>query len=302
MYDIIGDVHGYAHRLENLLKKLGYHKKNGVWRHSERILISVGDLVDRGPEQRETVNIIRNMQEAGHALAIMGNHEYNAVGWVMQDQQGNYLRPHTDRNRSQHEAFLQACEGHSDWYKSTIEWFKSLPIYLDLPELRVVHACWHEPSKQILDQHTDASGALLEKAWALSGDKQHPLFDALEVLSKGWEVDLPAGYSFTDQDGHERFKIRTKWWREDARSYRALAIGVDDMNDLPTAEMDVSKLPGYDNKKPLFLGHYWMRGTPHLQSRHIACVDWTVVEPNGLMAAYRFDGEQQLCDSKFVAV
>ncbi len=74
------------------------------------------------------------------------------------------------------------------------------------------------------------------------------------------------------------------------------------MSDLPKTEIDGDALPGYDNKKPLFLGHYWMRGTPHLQSRHIACVDWTVVEPSGLMAAYRFDGEQQLCDSKFVAV
>ncbi|HLV49285.1 MAG TPA: metallophosphoesterase [Aliidiomarina sp.] len=302
MYDIIGDVHGYASRLEALLKELGYNKQQGVWRHSERILISVGDLVDRGPEQRETVNIIRNMQEAGQALAIMGNHEYNAVGWVMKDVQGNYLRPHTDRNRSQHEAFLQACEGHKNWYKSTIEWFKSLPVYLDLPDLRVVHACWHGPSKEILDQHTDSSGALLEEAWPLSGDKRNPLHQALEILSKGWEVDLPEGYSFFDKDSHERFKIRTQWWREDGRTYRDLAIGVDDMSRLPTTEIDGAALPGYDNEKPLFLGHYWMRGKPHLQSRYIACVDWTVVEPGGLMAAYRFDGEQQLCDSKFVAV
>src|SRR5690554_7046201 len=76
MYDIIGDVHGHADQLEALLKKLGYNYKNGAYSHSERKLISVGDLCDRGPAQRRTIDIIRAMHEADQAHVIMGNHEF----------------------------------------------------------------------------------------------------------------------------------------------------------------------------------------------------------------------------------
>jgi len=113
---------------------------------------------------------------------------------------------------------------------------------------------------------------------------------------------LPKGYYFADQDGHKRYRIRTKWWSEAGRSYQELAVGAGPKENLPTMPIPGGALPGYDNKKPLFLGHYWMRGTPELLTPYIACVDWTVVEPTGLMAAYRYDGEQPLCASKFVAV
>ncbi|MFZ7114738.1 MAG: phosphoesterase, partial [Bacteroidota bacterium] len=36
MYDIIGDIHGHADKLEELLKKLGYSKKKKEFSHSER--------------------------------------------------------------------------------------------------------------------------------------------------------------------------------------------------------------------------------------------------------------------------
>lgn len=36
MYDLIGDIHGHADALQQLLKKLGYSRQNGVYRHPER--------------------------------------------------------------------------------------------------------------------------------------------------------------------------------------------------------------------------------------------------------------------------
>lgn len=52
-YDIIGDVHGCAGQLEALLSELGYHKRSSTseYRHPERQVIFVGDLIDRGDEQ-----------------------------------------------------------------------------------------------------------------------------------------------------------------------------------------------------------------------------------------------------------
>ena len=43
-YDIIGDIHGQADKLEALLRTLGYRDTAGAWRHPERQAIFVGDF------------------------------------------------------------------------------------------------------------------------------------------------------------------------------------------------------------------------------------------------------------------
>lgn len=47
MFDLIGDFHGHADELVQLLKVLGYEKVNGSYRHPERMVISLGDFIDR---------------------------------------------------------------------------------------------------------------------------------------------------------------------------------------------------------------------------------------------------------------
>lgn len=47
MYDLIGDIHGYADRLENLLLKSGYEKLGGTYSHRERKTLFTGDYIDR---------------------------------------------------------------------------------------------------------------------------------------------------------------------------------------------------------------------------------------------------------------
>lgn len=46
-FDIIGDVHGCADKLDSLLAKLGYQSQDGVYGHASRQAIFVGDLIDR---------------------------------------------------------------------------------------------------------------------------------------------------------------------------------------------------------------------------------------------------------------
>lgn len=85
-FDIIGDVHGCAAELEELLNELGYLKSQPVsadpgW--SElcyahplgRQVVFVGDLVDRGPRTVDALSIARNMVAAGSALCVPGNHD-----------------------------------------------------------------------------------------------------------------------------------------------------------------------------------------------------------------------------------
>lgn len=84
-FDIIGDVHGCGDELEELLQKLGYQvveKKSDefwsspIYKHPEgRKAVFLGDVVDRGYRILDTLKIVRNMTEAGHALCVPGNHD-----------------------------------------------------------------------------------------------------------------------------------------------------------------------------------------------------------------------------------
>ncbi len=85
-FDIIGDVHGCADEMEELLVRLGYlvtETRAGdgldagpVYRHPDgRTAVFLGDLVDRGPRVLDSLRIVRNMVDAGSALCVMGNHE-----------------------------------------------------------------------------------------------------------------------------------------------------------------------------------------------------------------------------------
>jgi len=104
MYDLIGDIHGHADELQQLLAKLGYVRSAGVFRHPDRKIIFLGDFIDRGPQIREVLEIVRSMVEAGAALAVMGNHELNALAYHTADNEspGQYLRRHTESSIRQH--------------------------------------------------------------------------------------------------------------------------------------------------------------------------------------------------------
>ncbi len=76
-FDIIGDVHGCYDELTELLVLLGYEEQaGGSFAHpAGRKLIFVGDLVDRGPRIPETVRLVRESVNAGHAFCVPGNHD-----------------------------------------------------------------------------------------------------------------------------------------------------------------------------------------------------------------------------------
>ena len=52
-YDLIVDIHGQSSELVNLLDKLSYKLINGIWQHTERKAIFLGDFVDRGSDDDE---------------------------------------------------------------------------------------------------------------------------------------------------------------------------------------------------------------------------------------------------------
>lgn len=297
-FDIVGDIHGHADALERLLARLGYTDSGDGYSHPSRQMIFVGDFIDRGPQQSEVLAIARNMCSKGSALAVLGNHEFNAIGWATSDGNGGFLRPHTSKNQTQHRAFLDQLKEGSTAYRSAIDWFRTLPVYLDLNGLRIVHACWHQQSLDLLRPHLDPQNCFTKAGFLAANARGSAASTAAEIVLKGPEVALPPNVSFFDKDGHERRETRIKWWDGAATTFRLAAIGVDPdvLPDIP-----IGSDYAYGASKPVFFGHYWLRGTPVLTSPDAACLDFSVARA-GYLTAYRWTGEINLNAENLVAV
>lgn len=297
MYDLIGDIHGHAAELRQLLGKLGYECRGGVHRHPERRAVFLGDLIDRGPAIREVLGIVRPMVEAGSALAVLGNHELNALAFHTPDpdRPGEFLRPQSERNRRQHAATLRQLP--EPELQSALGWFRGLPLWLDLGGLRVVHACWDEQAMQQL--HGPIDDAFLAAACREAG----PLFTAAETILKGREIELPAGQSYCDDDGNTRSTVRVRWYADPTgQTFASHALSPHAVDcRLPLPERLVrSARPYPPDAPPVFVGHYRLAGDqPELLAANVACLDWGVAN-GGFLCGYRWQGEARLRTENFV--
>lgn len=303
MYDLIGDIHGFADTLELMLDTLGYKKINGTYTHDKRKIIFAGDFIDRGPNIRKTLQIVRPMIESGSALSVAGNHEFNAIAFYTKDRQGNFLRPHSEKNINQFRKTLEEFKDYPKEWTDYIEWFKSLPLTIETETLRVVHACWEPKLVKIVNKKYPEglnNKGLLIKAF----DKSTEEYNIIETLLKGKEVELPAGYSFKDKDNHRRTSVRYQWWSDlRNKTYKTVAVSEKyNIPDIPIAGNIFKDHKGYAPKeKPLFFGHYWCNGTPLIKSPNVCCLDYSLGKCQKL-TAYRFDGEKTLNNKKFISL
>jgi hypothetical protein len=302
-YDIIGDIHGYATTLKALLTKLGYSEQSGAYRHPERQIIFLGDFIDRGPEIRETLQTVRAMVDGGSALAVMGNHEFNAMAYATPDGKGGFLRKHTDEKIRQHEATMaQIGTPHPEEWKDWLDWFATLPVFLDLGGLRAVHAAWDaeavEAFRSIKRIDSETLRAMALENGSLKKYKEH--------LLNGVEIALPEGHFFSDKTGFKREDIRTRWWEPLAgKTYREAVF--PDSNTVPDDPIPAS-LSGNDlaygsDQPPVFFGHYWMPADTARKplAPNVAVLDYSVAK-GGDLTAYRWDGEATLLPEKYVTV
>ena len=299
MIDIIGDIHGYADHLEQLLQQLGYEKVNNVYQHSdtERSVLFIGDYIDRGPKIKETLEIVKSMVDYGSAKALMGNHEYNAILFHTKNPNGGHLRKHSIQNISQHFETLIAFKNNQKEYEAYIEWFKTLPLFDEKENFRAVHAAWDYDSIDYLKTRL-VNNCISDELLIEAADKNTQLYEAIEITLKGKELALPEGISFKDSDGHERSDIRIKWWVNPTENdYKSIAV--HPLSNIPEIKIE-EEASYYDSKdKPVFFGHYWLKADePSIFQNNICCVDYSVAK-NGHLVAYSYNGEAELDNSKF---
>ncbi len=306
MYDIIGDIHGHADELRELLELMGYKHRGKLHAHPDRQAVFVGDFIDRGSQISEVLQIVRPMIDNGHAVAVMGNHEFNAIAYHTPDpaNRGQFLREHNNKNDRQHaETVRQLTAGQ---LSEAIMWFRSLPMSLDLDGIRVVHACWDIGSINVIERALAEHDGLSTDFMLAATRKSEDLCQSVEDVLKGKELTLPNGISFKDKDGHERSEVRTKWYEHPAgKTYREYTLpAIEEVPDEPVPESAWNQVTQYndDADPPVFVGHYWLRAErPTLLAPNVACVDYSVAK-GGNLCAYRWDGEQELSAEKFVWV
>ena len=302
-FDIIGDIHGCADQLERLLVKLGCVTVDGVYRHPDHPIIFLGDFIDRGPEQVLTLDIVRPMIDSGSALSVMGNHEFNAICYAT-EHGGAPIRPHSPKNTKQHQAFLDGYPLGSAEHRDAVAWFRTLPLFLDLGPISIVHACWCPESFDALQGLVDDDGRITDDLLASYAEKGSETYNHVERVLKGPEWPLPEGLSFHDKDGYERHEARFRWWsNEDALTMDRIELGGAELSE---AEIDLLNAHKVDMgitvpEKPVFVGHYWLRGEPNPLSSRVACVDYSVAK-GGPLAAYRWRGEAEIGPDGFVWV
>ena len=312
-YDVIGDVHGRADKLGGLLRKLGYRERDGAWRHSERQAVFVGDLVDRGIQQRDTVRIARSMVDAGSAQIVLGNHEFNAIAYsTWSEERSDFCRSRIGeqgkKHHEQHKAFIEEIGLDNPEATEMLDWFRTIPLWLDLDGLRVVHACWSDADIAHLAGLVSPTGGVTDQIVVDGTDpeRKHPTYVAIETVLKGPEIDL-GGRIYNDKGGHERRAARRRWWDPTATTLRSAALipdgtlGTDGtpFPELPDEPLDdVSHV--YTGDVPVIVGHYWETGTPKVLGPRVACVDYSAGK-GGPLVAYRWDGEANLVDAHFVS-
>ena len=135
--DLIGDVHGEISALESLLFRLSYDPDG---RHAAgRRLVFCGDLVDRGQDSPATVERVASILDAGNGQAVLGNHELNLVLGQAKEGNGWYFDVDHDRERGH---FADTARLDPAQRGKVGAWLAQLPVVLERPDLRVVHACW----------------------------------------------------------------------------------------------------------------------------------------------------------------
>ncbi len=283
------------------MEKLGYH---GFSHMDGRKIIFLGDFIDRGAEHVKTLSLVRGLVESGVARAVMGNHEFNAICYAKKAKSG-YIRAHTPENTGEMALFLAEYPFREKDFNEAINWFSALPVYIETPDFRVVHACWHQPSIKAVTPHLKTKTRQIRTSGynAYAQGASNAFYRAARVLLRGVDYDLPKGTYVIDSMGRQRPKSRLLWWENAAAACPndLLEKGGTAPPLAKSSAREVFRLKKqfeYAAGKPVFVGHYNIPATPYLTSPRVACVNF-----KGHLVAYRWhEGDKTLQPDRFVYV
>jgi len=126
---------------------------------------------------------------------VLGNHEFNAVrvrhsrpgraGQFLRRRNGEYRR----HNHVQHRRFLDEVGLDSPLHREYLAWFSTLPLWLEVDGLRVVHACWDQQAMEVLRPLLGEGGSLSDQLVMASSREGVPEYTAIETILRGPEIE-----------------------------------------------------------------------------------------------------------------
>lgn len=293
-YDIFGDIHGYADQLIAALKHLGYEKRGGIYQHPARKAIFLGDIINKGPQIKEAYKIVRAMVESQQGQAVIGNHEYSLLN--MFRRKGGPSEKVIFKEVSRASSTISAFENDESGFEELLQWIQTLPLFLDLGEIRLAHAAWLKKDIQFLQSHYPEN-VLSDRLIMATQMEYSEEADTLWRLFNGVEIDPVTGELNHPWNENRDDALRLKWWE---------GIDKGDLEELLVRdkEISLSKLPlsrevetimsEYPETAPiLFLGHYCLSADEAFMKPNLAILD-SCVYKSGLLAVYRWSGEQEL--------
>jgi hypothetical protein len=276
MIDLIGDIHGHYQELQKILKILGYSYLKDELSHPENRKIGfVGDFINRGPQSVEVLTLVKSLCESGKAITVLGNHEFRLI-------QNSVAGKKIPRE-----------------YKPFIPWLRTLPLFLELKTLRMVHAVWHFSSIELLRGKSVEDDSFI---WdTLEKKSSYKL--AVDRILSGIKISIPKELKLKDRFGVERTKGRLKWWKDlRGKPYAKCFLSpmfpaIEDKG--PTDDEFHELQPYSKDERPVFIGHYCLPPTVPKVNGQVVCLDGCVTCDNTLWG-YRHDGTESVDASNLI--
>ncbi len=299
MYDIIGDVHGHAQLLKKMLLELGYKKTTSGYVHPDRKAVFVGDFINRGPSIRKAFRTIRTMVENGNALAILGNHEINIIISHIKNKDNLFQKNDISELKT-----INEFRPYPEEWKDHVKWLRTLPLFLELDGLRVVHACWSDEAVEYIKQNIPPGRIKKEVFKQLYKTPDTPVAQYIWLLTKGIQFRLPGDLKIKNNKGTCPRSFRMRWW-ENPRGKTFEELSFESKFELPgytvPPEIIPQSLPYPESDPAVFFGHYCRHNGPYIIKPNVCCID-ACINGNKTLLAYRWDGETMLSEAKLVKV
>lgn len=243
---VIGDIHGCYDEMIELLNKIGVS--------DDDLIISLGDIVDRGNKSLEVYRFFKNRP---NAKVLIGNHE----------------RKHINQVLSYAQEIVKVQFGEE--YPEFIDWLKTLDYYHETEDAIIVHAAF-EHDKNLSDQKEEvlsgstAGERYLEKKYApdtywsayYAGSKpviygHHVVGDSPKIINQTFGIDTGAchgGYlTAIELPGFQihQIKVGKDYWREEQVKWQIPVLKAKNWEemDFVTIQRQLAKLDYIENQE-----------------------------------------------------
>lgn len=319
-FDIIGDPHGRYDPFIELVGQLGYSVQgDGSVQHKdgERQIIVVGDLINKGSQNRAMLDVVRASVFRGTMFAVMGNHEFFTVCYARRGASGEHIIPHNPKTDTFLKTFLDEFPLGSQAHTDAIDWMAALPLYVQKPGFIVVHAMHNDQDVMCVQSSLDEHNALRPEAFekyaagkAYGGTKeQDDFFWAMERLLFGASIKTPE--EMKEQGYPKRWRVH--WWEDASVSGSLEVLGLKDarldealIDDMSARLGRLKCQQGHALQAPdglLVHGHYSLPREPGLTADRSLCVDFQGADKRGVITAYRFnEGDTEFYEGQLESV